>query len=467
MSNYYELRSQAARIVPRTPKLYKSERSTDAVREKGRKANYRELKLSTGQWTDQSRLLNTEEVNSFVEVSCRAAACPMPLNVDVYDALRCPYNCRYCFANSFRASLYTAFFDNSKTMGLRHCNPDYYKREFDKLMRFRGKDPHSIKSDVAKAVAMGIPMRFGIRFEDFLPAERKHGVSLQLLNYLADCEYPLMINTKSDLVAADEYLDALSRNKGKTAVHVTLIAANNRLLKSLEPGAPSYDRRIKAMGRLVEAGVRVVARIEPFLVFLSDVPEEVERYQTDLKSIGVKNITFDTYSYTGRDPGIRQSFRNMGLDWDRLFWLGCDSQPIGSLLLGEFMKLWRDKGFKCSTFDMGNVPDNDQDVCCEVGDWFGGGFNYGSTVMAARFIQSKKGESVSWSDFREWTYNKGGFLSDVLELEVHQLWNYEGSNEAYSHLWSRGIRPAGSDEHGYRWRWVGGDYRKSQLEALK
>ena len=83
----------------------------------------------------------------------------------------CPFRCIYCFADTFRASLYTSFFDNPRAIGLRHCNPDYYKREIDKMLLLRGKDPHGL-SGIRKAFAMEIPVRFGIRFEDFHPLER-------------------------------------------------------------------------------------------------------------------------------------------------------------------------------------------------------------------------------------------------------------------------------------------------------
>ena len=463
-TEYYELRAKVSRIIPRLTQLWREKKHADAVREKGRKSGYKEFKLSQGQFVPQERLLNLQEVNSFVEISCRAAACPMPLNLDVWDGLLCPYGCKYCFANSFRASLYTAFFDNSKTMGLRHCNPTMYKEELDKLMKSRGKDPHSIKSDVAKAIATDTPIRFGIRFEDFVDEEREAGISLQLLEYLKEQAYPVMINTKSTLVSEDAYVRALSENPGKAAVHITLISSNNRLLKQMEPGAPSYRARLKAMKALTQAGVRVVARIEPYLVFVNDNPFEVEQYIEDIKGAGVKNITFDTYSYTAHNPGIKQSFMNDGLDWDRIFTLGADSQALGSLLLGSFMGIFREEGFSCSSFDMGNVPDNEQDICCEVGDWFGKGYNYGCTVYASRFVQSRK-RPTSWVEFKDWVDRKGGFLSESLEQEVHQLWNYEG-NDAYSHGWSRGMEMVGIDSHGAIWEWKNTDFRKSLLESL-
>ncbi len=235
--------------------------------------------------------------------------------------------------------------------------------------------------------------------------------------------------------------------------------------KRMKRGAPEYEKRLRACRTLSFAGVRVVARIEPYLFLLTDDPDDVHQYMEDMWEAGVRHITFDTYSYTGKDQGIRQSFMNAGYDFDRIFLAGCDSQPLGSLLLGKFMELFRERGFSCSTFDMGNAPDNNDSVCCEVGDWFEGGFSYGCTVMAARFITSRKGQHTSWSDFEAWVDEHGGFLSPDLKHEVHLLWNL-GGNVAYSHRWSRGLTAVGRDEGGILWTYNDDDYRETLIEEL-
>jgi DNA repair photolyase len=464
---YWELRKAVSKIVPRMTQLVSSSRKAEIVREKGRKKNYSQFNLRHREWRKQERLLNTEEINSFLEISVRAAACPMPFNVDVWDGLICPYNCIYCFANSFRASLYTAFFDNSKTMGLRHCNPDYYVKEMTKMEKLRVLPMEEKRklSGINKAFALDIPVRMGIRFEDFLRNEGRHGVSLRLLEYFKDIEYPVMINTKSDLVAQDAYLRALADNPAKAAVHITMITSNEEIIKKLEPGAPSYAKRLEAIRKLNDAGVRAVPRIEPFLYLLTDEPDYVEQYMQDIWDAGARHITFDTYSYTANNSGLRQNFINEGYDYDRMFEAGCDSQPFGSLLLGKFMQLFRDRGFSCSSFDMGNAPSNDQAVCCEVTDWFKGGWNYGSTVYAARFIADRKGLPTHWKDFEAFVYKRGGFLTEDLRREVKELWNL-GGNLAYSHKWAAGMTPTGRDEDGIIWRLNSTDYRETLIKSV-
>ena len=375
-----------------------------------------------------------------------------------------------CFADAFRASLYTSFFDNSKSVGLRHCNPDFYKTKLDEMFnKFLGKDPLEVKSDLGKALAKRIPIRFGIRFEDFLPAEKSKGISLELLNYLRKAQYPLMINTKSDLVGEDAYVRALSRNKAKTAVHITMISCDEDFLRVIEPGAPTFAKRIQAAKNLSEAGVRVVARIEPYMVFLNDSKDMVQEYFGRMKEAGVTHLTFDTYSYSANNPGIRQNFVRRGYDWERMFLLTSDSQAIGSLLLSKFMDMFREQGFSASSFDMGGAPDNDDTICCSVGDWFpDAGYNWGCTVGAVRYIKERGLKPTSWNNFHRYVMRNGGFLSKVLEEEVKELWNLEG-NASYFVNWGRGIEPCGHDEHGILWHYrenPEADFRYSILEGV-
>lgn len=461
--DYYELRKIVAKLSGRQGVIIR-ETTKGSIREKGRKKNYHQFNLKTQEWDKQERLLNTEEVTSFLEVSLRAQACPMPLNLDTYDGLLCGYGCIYCYADAFRSSLYTSFFDNPRSIGIRHCNPDYYKTELDKLFKYRGKSVSNADEKI-KAISLDIPMRFGIRFEDFLPVEANRGISLTMLRYLAENDYPLMINTKSDLVGKDDYVKAMVDNRAGAAVHLTMISSDDSLNKDLEPGAPPFEKRLWACKQLVSAGVRVVARIEPFMVFINDEPEHVKEYIETITEAGIKHVTFDTYSYSAKNPTIRKAFTRKGYDFERMFTLMSDCQWLGSLLLGKFMDLFREQGIKCSTFDMGNVPTNDDHICCNVGDWFKGGWNLGSIVSMVRFIMDSP-VPVGWNDYYEYVQRNGGFLSQNLEKEVKGLWNLYG-NQAYFPDWAPFILPAGIDQHGRRWYYDKNapDFREEMLEV--
>jgi len=464
--NYWDLRKDISKVIPRASQfVFDGSSGIKGVKEKGRKSNYEQFNLEKREWVKIERLLDIDEINSFVEVSLRAQSCPMPLNIDVWDGLKCPFGCKYCYADYFKASLYSSFFDNYKKMGLRHCNVDFVKKELDILMKHRGEKVEG-NDKVKNAIRQEIPMRLGIRFEDFISKEKKDKISLQLLQYLTDISYPTMINTKSSLIGEDEYVKVLSDNKGKAAVHMTLISSDNKFLKKIEPGAPSLEARLGACKNLVEAGVRVICRIEPYMIFLNDSKKMVDDYIGRIKEIGIKHITWDTYSYSANSIGIANNFRQLGIDWDRMFLLTSDSQWLGSILLGKLMEYFRENEIQNSTFDFGNVPDNDNFICCEVGDWFGGGFNYGCGVSAIRFIVSQKGKPCTWGAFNKWVVKKGGWLSDSIKDEVKRMWNGNG-NVAWYISWAKGIEPAGSDTEGMIWKFnKKDDFRLKKLESI-
>lgn len=375
-----------------------------------------------------------------------------------------------CFANSFRSSLYVSFYDNSKDIGMRYCAPEYFRAELDKLMKYRGRKNNG--TPLQRAIGMQIPIRFGIQFEDFLPIEGKKGISLDLLRYLADLDYPVMINTKSTLIGREDYLKALADNSGGSAVHITMISSNERLNRKLEPGAPSFKERIKTAKALIDAGIRVVARIEPLMVFINDREEDLQDWVGEVCGAGIRNVTFDSYSFSANNPKIKRALEVKGFDFERMFLLMSEVQWLGSLLLGSFMEGLRDH-FSCSTFDFGNVPFNDQEVCCEVGDLYlekGGGFSYGNTLTAIRFIKQSK-SPVTWTMFDTYVEAMGGWLSDSIKMEVFKAWNLSDDptiNPAYFPDWAQGVETHGFDNKGHRvWKYdPNSDFRMEMLNSV-
>lgn len=449
--NYWELRRIVKTLVPRQLVFIEKTVKGKLVKEKGRKSNYFQYNIETGEMDKRERLLNLEEMNSFIEVSLRSQACPMSLNADVYDGKNCPYRCQYCYADYFRASLYSSFFDNTKNMGLRVCSPEYFKPELEELFKLRGSKKETL-SDVQRAISLEMPIRLGIRFENFVRGvEDKRRVGYEFLKFLAQNDYPVMINTKSDLLGEEDYLRVLSDNSAKAAVHITMISSDEKILKDLEPSAPTFKERLLSGKKLEEAGVRVVARIEPFMVFVNDSREAVDEYIERLLDANIRHITFDTYSYSAAGVGIKDNFNRRGYDFDRMYEIMSRCQWLGSLLLGKFMEYLRSRGLSCSTFDGGNVPTNDDPICCEVGNWFGiENFCMGNTTSAIRFIASRPGKKTAWKDYEAFVKERGGFLSNKFRAEVYGLWNLTGDN-SFSLDWAAGLKLVGRDIDGLVW----------------
>lgn len=122
-----------------------------------------------------------------------------------------------------------------------------------------------------------IPIRVGSMSDSFMWLDTKYGVTKELLKIFKFYKYPYIIFTRSDLVAHDDYLALL--DKKLCSVQFSIAGNNNRFTRIIEPGAPSYDRRLKALRKLADAGFWTTVRINPLF------PKYPDGYYTDSLSI--------------------------------------------------------------------------------------------------------------------------------------------------------------------------------------
>jgi len=454
VNEYSIIHNNLLKITPNIKGFVCSNPNRGLVKEKGRKKHLEVKNLVTGDYERIERKLDKDEYKSFIEISLRAAKCPLPMNLDVWDGLKCPFQCAYCYADYFRASLYTSFFDNSGELGLRAINPDKAINRLDKAIK-KTTSVSGIPPDVKKAIDYRIPLRFGIRFEDFHYAERSKGVSLKIMKYLNDVEYPFMINTKSTILAEEPYINELNE---RTAIHVTLITPDEKKARALEKGAPIPKKRLKAMEEMASV-TTVVARIEPFMVGINSDPDELVEYAGLLKDIGVDRVTWDTYSYSANNTTIANNFQLAGFNWERMFDMTSEWQPLGSVLLEGAMEIFRKEGIKCATFDFGCVPSNDFDICCCVDEF--GNYNRYNILSAARFIIKRK-RPTTFRDFEKWA---GEPLNKEIEEEVKKMWNLGGTPWDIDYV--PGIKAIGIDSDGFLiYEYDGSDYRSKIKEVL-
>jgi hypothetical protein len=90
-------------------------------------------------------------------------------------------------------------------------------------------------------------------------ADLKWGATKALIRFHAETNTPLTINTSSDLIGHDEYINLLPE---RTTVNVYLLSRDDAMNRALFPGNPSRLRQERAIERLRERGITVNA-IEP------------------------------------------------------------------------------------------------------------------------------------------------------------------------------------------------------------
>jgi len=193
----------------------------------------------------------------------RSPLCTCPLKYSLNPYTGCSHFCLYCYATSY--------------IGVKNSRPkrDYKQRLVRDLARINPR----LHIDIATSS------------DPYPPEEEQYRLTRWTLELLLPRGYRVLVITKSSMVARDA--DILSR--GNAAVTVTVTTLDKSLAARLEPGAPPPSERVKAMKRLVDAGVPVGLRLDPIIPYLNSEREHVEAVIEAAASIGVRFLVTSTY----------------------------------------------------------------------------------------------------------------------------------------------------------------------------
>lgn len=191
--------------------------------------------------------------------------CHYSFEIDSYGR-GCFHNCVYCYAKD---QLTTHGYWNKPQpfpINLAEVRKVFYTVfETDKRSKWRS------------IMERRIPIRVGSMSDSFMWMDTKYGITKELLKIFDFYKYPHIIFTRSDLVAHDDYMTLL--NKDLCSIQFSISGNNNKFTRIIEPGAPSYDRRLKALQKLNENGFWTTVRVNPLF------PKFPDGYFTDPNSI--------------------------------------------------------------------------------------------------------------------------------------------------------------------------------------
>ncbi|MBN2532029.1 MAG: hypothetical protein JXB88_04010 [Spirochaetales bacterium] len=92
----------------------------------------------------------------------------------------------------------------------------------------------------------------------------------------------------------DEVLEEMKRKPHLMHIQIGLINADDERNRIIEPGAPSYNRRLENLQKLsaIEGLGNLAVRIDPLLPLIDDHDENIIRILNDVSSLGVKEAVF-------------------------------------------------------------------------------------------------------------------------------------------------------------------------------
>ncbi len=122
-----------------------------------------------------------------------------------------------------------------------------------------------------KRVPLGECIVIGTATDPYQPAERRFRLTRAVLQRLTRCEgLSFGIITKSPLIARDCDLLVRLQERNELQVHVSLITHDAQLARKLEARSPVPAARLRALHKLVAAGVNAGLIVAPVLPGITD-----------------------------------------------------------------------------------------------------------------------------------------------------------------------------------------------------
>jgi len=203
---------------------------------------------------------------------CASERVPFDWTINPYRG--CEFGCKYCYAR------YTHEF-----MELR----DGFS--FETRIFAKRWDPRAFSKELRR-IARKDWIAFGTATDPYQPAERRFGITRQIMTLLArEKGRRLSVTTKSDLVARD--VDLLSTIAQGNILHVavTITTVDEELARLMEPYAPRPELRLRTVHRLSEAGIRVGVLACPILPLLNDDEAGIDRLAAAAAKAGAKHFS--------------------------------------------------------------------------------------------------------------------------------------------------------------------------------
>jgi DNA repair photolyase len=213
-------------------------------------------------------------------------------------------------------------------MGCVHRCTFCYVRAFERRADRPADDRYGrsirVKVNVAEVLARELArpswrrqaVAIGAATDPYQPAEGRYRLTRQCLQILAAARNPLSIVTRGPMIVRD--IDVLQAAASRAEVHVSFSVPtlDPEVWRRTEPGTAPPRQRLRALQRLVEAGLDAGVGMAPILPGISDHPPQLAAVVQAAREAGATGIWCNVLHLR---PGTREHFlESLARHWPAL-----------------------------------------------------------------------------------------------------------------------------------------------------
>ncbi len=238
----------------------------------------------------------------YLEVECKSALNPVK-NMGFAWSLNpytgCEHRCAFCYVRAFE---------------LRADRPsdDRYGRAIRVKLNVAGV----LRGELARRSWKKETVVIGAATDPYQPAEGTYRLTRRCLEALRDFSNPTAMITRGPMIVRD--IDVLSELARRADVHITfsIPTLDDDVWRKTEPGTAHPRQRLRALQRLVDAGIDVGVGMAPILPGLSDRPEQLEQVVKAARAAGATGLWANMLHLK---DGTREHFMDvLGRHWPEL-----------------------------------------------------------------------------------------------------------------------------------------------------
>ncbi len=238
----------------------------------------------------------------YVERPCHRALNPvrgMPFQWSLNPYVGCVHRCTFCYVRAFEARA-----DRESSDG------------YGRTVRVKTNIAALLRTELSRPRWCHQLVALGTATDPYQPAEARYRLTRACIVELARARTPAALVTRGPMVLRDvDVLEELAARAGVT-VTVSLPTLDLDVWRRTEPGTAPPRQRLRALARLVDAGIEAGIALAPLLPGLTDSPESIATVVAAARQAGA---TFLWWGMLRLPPGTREHFLGaLETEWPEL-----------------------------------------------------------------------------------------------------------------------------------------------------
>ncbi|MFN2467513.1 MAG: radical SAM protein [Gaiellaceae bacterium] len=233
------------------------------------------------------------------EEPCRSAlnrvkGMPFAWSLNPYTG--CAHRCTFC---------YVRFFE------LRADRPP--DERYGRSIRVKVNVAEVLEHELGRPSWAGEGVAIGAATDPYQPAEARYRLTRACLEVLSAARNPFSLITRGPMIVRDVDVLQEAARRADVSVNFSVPTLDLDVWRRTEPGTAPPQQRLRALKRLVDAGIKAGVGMAPILPGLSDSPEQLDRVVRAAREAGATHVWANLLYLK---PGTREHFLEaLARDW--------------------------------------------------------------------------------------------------------------------------------------------------------